>query len=101
MATREVLDKAPDDAYSIELFVTDNAEPARMERFLYRARDLVPLAELLVIPMANGGGTRLRVMYGTFESAAEALAARRRLPPKYQEAFRTSTRSFGELRRQM
>jgi len=100
-ATREVLEREPDDAYSIELFVTDNGEPARMERFLQRARDLVPLDELFLIPMAGGSRTRLRVVYGTFPTAAEAVAARKRLPPRYQQAFRTSTRTFGELRRQM
>jgi len=100
-ATRQVLERAPDDAYSIELFVTDNAEPARMERFLQRARDLVPLADLYVIPIGTGAATRLRVVYGTFTSAAEAAEARKRLPPRYQEAFRTSARTFGELRRQM
>ena len=100
-ATRQVLDAEPDDAYSIELFVTDNGDPARMERFLERARDLVPLDELFVIPMAAGSRIRLRVVYGTFSDAAEALAARKRLPPRYQQAFRTSARSFGELRRQM
>jgi type II secretory pathway predicted ATPase ExeA len=100
-ATRELLEKAPDEAYSIELFVTDNAEPARMERFLRRARDLVPLADLYVIPMGAGAATRLRVVYGTFDTAAEAAEARKRLPPRYQEAFRTSARSFGELRGQM
>jgi type II secretory pathway predicted ATPase ExeA len=100
-ATREALDSEPDDAYSIELFVTDNGDAARMERFLQRARDLVPLDELFVIPMAGGSRTRLRVAYGKFASAAEALAARKRLPPRYQQAFRTSARSFGDLRRQM
>jgi hypothetical protein len=72
-----------------------------MERFLLRARDLVPLSELFVIPMAGAPTTRLRVVYGTFESAQEALEARRRLPPKYQQAFRPSPRTFGELRKQM
>ena len=100
-ATREVLDSAPDDAYSIELFITDNPQPERMERFLLRARDLVPLSELFVIPMPGAEGTRLRVVYGQFQSADEALEARRRLPPRYQQAFHTSARSFGELRKQM
>ena len=100
-ATREVLDSEPDDAYSIELFVTDNGDPARMERFLQRARDLVPLDELFVMPMAGGSRTRLRVAYGAFPSATEALAARKRLPPRYQQAFRPSPRTFGELRQQM
>jgi len=72
-----------------------------MERFLQRARELVPLDDLFVIPMAGPSGTRLRVMYGIFANAHEALEARKRLPPKYQQAFRAWPRSFAELRRQM
>jgi MSHA biogenesis protein MshM len=98
-ATRDVLERAPDEAYSIELFTTDNTDPARMERFLVRARDLVPLAELFIIPMASAGDYRLRVVYGRFSTRDEAAAAGKRLPPRYQEAFRTSVRSFAELRR--
>src|SRR5204862_1651896 len=81
-ATRELLDRAPDDGYAIELFVTDNPEPARMERFLVRARDMVPLADVFLIPMGGAGSQRLRVVYGSFESAREAVDAERRLPPK-------------------
>ena len=100
-ATRAVLDQAPDARYSIELFTTDNPDPARMERFLMRARDWVPLAELFVISMTKGSQTRLRVVLGDFENQEQALAAARRLPPKYQQAFRTAPRSFGELRSQI
>jgi MSHA biogenesis protein MshM len=100
-ATRELLDQADDHDYSVELFVTDNPEPARLERFLQRARDLVPLAEVFVIPMTGPGNPRLRIVYGRFDSEQEAQLARKRLPPKYQEAFRTWPRSFAELRGQM
>jgi type II secretory pathway predicted ATPase ExeA len=100
-ATREVLERVPDERYAIELFVTENTDPARMERFLRRARDMVPLGELYVIPMAGGGRYRLRVVYGEFDSREEALEAERRLPPKYQQAFETSPRSFAELRGQI
>jgi len=100
-ATREVLERAPDERYAIELFVTENTDPARMERFLRRARDMVPLGELFVIPMAGGGEYRLRVVYGEFASREEALEAEQRLPPKYQQAFETSPRSFAELRGQI
>jgi septal ring-binding cell division protein DamX len=51
--------------------------------------------------MEWGGQYRLRVAYGSFANSAEAAAAEKRLPPKYQQAFRTSVRSFGELRRQI
>jgi type II secretory pathway predicted ATPase ExeA len=100
-ATRGVLERAPDARYSIELFITDNADPARMERFLLRAREMVPLEELFVIPIAGGGHYRLRVVYGEFVSREAAAAAGKRLPPKYQQAFRTSLRSFAELRGQI
>ena len=100
-ATREVLERAPDQHYAIELFVTDNTDPARMERFLLRARDMVPLEELLVIPMDTGGRYRLRVVLGDYDSLERALAAEKQLPPKYQDAFQTSPRSFAELRSQI
>jgi len=100
-ATRERLEHAPDERYAIELFITDNTEPARMERFLLRARELVPLGELFVIPMAGRGQYRLRVVFGEFESRSEAAAAEKRLPPRYQQAFRTAPRSFAELRGQI
>jgi septal ring-binding cell division protein DamX len=101
-AARDRLDHAPDGSYAIELFNTDNADPARMERFLLRARELVRLEELAVIPLAAGGGQyRLRVVYGEFESREAALAAQRNLPPRYQDAFRTTARSYAELRSQI
>jgi hypothetical protein len=51
-----------------------------------------------VIPIAGAGHYRLRVLYGEFGSAVEAAAAGQRLPPRYQQAFRTSVRSFAQLR---
>jgi type II secretory pathway predicted ATPase ExeA len=100
-ATRELLERSPDERYAIELYVTENSDPARMERFLMRARDMVPLAELYVIPMAGDGRYRLRVMLGEFETREQAYEAARRLPPKYQQAFRTAPRSFSEVRSQI
>jgi MSHA biogenesis protein MshM len=100
-ASRERLEQADDERYALELYVTDNSDPARMERFLLRARDLVPLDELMVIPVAAGGQYRLWVLFGDFASQEEAVAAARRLPPRYREAFRVAPRSFGELRREL
>lgn len=100
-ATRELLQHAGDGRYSLELFVTDNVEPARMERFLVRARDMVPLSELYVIPMLVGDRYRLWVLYGNYETFALAEAARRRLPPRYQREFRVSARSFEDLRQHL
>ena len=97
-ATRELLEHAPDGRYALELFVTDNPEPARMERFLLRARDMVPLSDVYLVPVNT---SHLRVVYGSFDSEREALDAERRLPPKYQQAFRASPRSFATLRGEM
>ena len=69
--------------------------------FLMRARDMVPLSEVFLIPMGGMGSQRLRVIYGAFDNAKQAQEAERHLPPKYQQAFRTSARTFGELRKQM
>ena len=100
-ATRELLTRAPDDGYAIELFVTENTDPARLERFLLRARDLVRLEDLAVIPMGENGQYRLRVVYGEFASREAAVEAQTRLPPRYLNAFQTSPRSFAELRGQI
>ena len=100
-ASRERLAQANDERYALELYVTENSDPLRMERFLIRARDLVPLEEVMVVPVAASGQYRLWVLFGDFASREDALAAARRLPPRYQEAFRIAPRSFGELRRQL
>jgi hypothetical protein len=51
-----------------------------------------------VISVAASGQVRLCVLYGDSPAARSARAARR-LPPRYQDAFRVAPRSFGELRR--
>jgi hypothetical protein len=97
-AAREKLEKEPDASYSIELFVAENSDAARAERFLVRARELVPLEELYVIPLAMGPLYFLRVAYGAHPGREAAAAAAKRLPPKYQKAFQLELRSFAELR---
>ena len=97
-ATRERLVSEPDASYSIELFWTDNSDPARMERFLMRAKELVPLDLVFVLPQANNGRYRIRVTYGAFADREGAAQAVERLPPKYKQAFQADLRSFAELR---
>jgi type II secretory pathway predicted ATPase ExeA len=97
-ATRQRLETEPDTGYSIELFITENSDAARTERFLLRARELVPLADLYVIPVATGSRYLLRVAYGLYPGKAAAAEAAKRLPPKYQNAFRFELRSLAELR---
>jgi type II secretory pathway predicted ATPase ExeA len=98
-ATRELLQRTPDAAYSVELYVTVNTEPVRVEGFLRRARDLVPPSTVYVIPLTNGKPVRVWVVYGVFGTRAEAEDAAQRLPPKYKNAFSTAVRDFAALRR--
>ncbi len=96
-ATRAWLQE-PESAFTIELFVADNSDATRTERFLLRARELVPLAEVYVVPVASGPRYRLLVAYGSFASKEAAAEAAQRLPPKYQKAFELGIRSMAELR---
>ncbi len=97
-ATLTRLKQEPDASYSIELYTTDNSDPDRMERFLIRARDMVPLEDVYVLPESNGKGYRLRVTVGRFADRAAAAEAVEHLPPKYKQAFQTELRSFAQLR---
>jgi len=97
-SAQERLRREPDGSFGVELFVTENSDPARLERFLLRARALLPLEDLYVIPLASGARYRVRVVYGAYPDRDAAVAAARRLPAKYQSAFRPAPRSFAELR---
>jgi hypothetical protein len=97
-ATLERLEREPDPSFSLELFRTANSEPARMERFLLRARELVPLEDLLMIPMRTGDRYVIRVTYGAYADRDAAVQAAAHLPPKYRQAFQPEPRSFAELR---
>jgi type II secretory pathway predicted ATPase ExeA len=97
-ATRERLLEEPDESYSLELFITENVDAARMERFLLRAQELVPLEQVYVIPIATGRRYLIHVVFGAFSDRVAAAEAARRLPPKYQKAFGLEPRSFAELR---
>lgn len=97
-AAREVLQTAPDEALTIELYRTLNTDPARIERFLIRARGLETLPELYVVPLTRSPRTRVWVVYGAFATRGEADAALRRLPQAYHQDFKLTLRRFAELR---
>jgi septal ring-binding cell division protein DamX len=100
-ATRERLLREPDASHTIELFVTDSWDPARLERFLLRARDLVPLENVFAIPMHGPRRYRIRVVYGAYSTKEAAAEAAKRLPPRYLDAFGLMPLSFADLRRDM
>jgi hypothetical protein len=96
-ATGDLLAGAPDDAYSLELYVTRNTDPARVERFLTRARSAEALDRVYVIPLP-GAPARLWVLFGNFPSLEAAIAGRKDLPEEYQREFKSVPRSFAEIR---
>jgi len=98
-ATRDVLQTAPDEALTIQLYRTLNTDPARVERFLVRARSLKTLHGMYVIPLTRPAPTRLWVVYGAFATRAQAEEALRRMPEQYHKDFQPALRSFEEVRR--
>ncbi|MDX1374809.1 MAG: SPOR domain-containing protein [Burkholderiales bacterium] len=97
-ATREALQTAPDEAFTIELYRTLNTDPARVERFLVRARGLATLPGIYVVPLTRPAPTRVWVVYGAFATRDEAEAAMRRLPQAYHQDFKLTLRTFADLR---
>lgn len=97
-AMRERLEREPDGRCTIELFSTENSDPARLERFLLRAKELVPLEDVLVLPQLVGTRYRIRVAIGTYPDHSAAVQAAERLPPKYKQSFQTEIRTFAEFR---
>ncbi|HEX9182946.1 MAG TPA: AAA family ATPase [Burkholderiales bacterium] len=98
-AARARLEAESDTSYSLELYISDNSDPARVERFLMRARELVPIEEIFVLPLEAGGRYRIWALFGVYPDRGAAREAAGRLPPKYQQAFRPYPRSFAEVRR--
>ena len=98
-ATTAALDRAPDDHYALELYISDNNDPARIERFLARAQQLVPIENVHIVPLLTGGRYRIWALYGVYTSRDEAAQAAKGLPERYRRAFPLVPRAFAELRR--
>jgi septal ring-binding cell division protein DamX len=79
---------------SIQLFYKEEVNPERIEGFLKRADTLGQLPEIYLLPAKFGGKEGLRVLYGAYPSIDAAHKAVKDLPPRYQEAFATSTYIF-------
>jgi septal ring-binding cell division protein DamX len=100
-ATRGRLDSEPDGRYSLELYVSENSDPDRVERFLARVRDRdgVPVEDILVLPLESGGRYRIWAFYGVYANRSAALEAAKNLPSRYRAVFALHPRTFADLRR--
>lgn len=96
-AAQEMMATADNKHFSIQLFITNDVQPARMQRFLIRANSLVKLSDLYVYPEKSGGQTRFRVMHGIYPTRDQAVAALTKLPQKYKTAFHPEIRSLADL----
>jgi MSHA biogenesis protein MshM len=97
-ATKRMMAQTDKNYYSIQLFVTDNIQPDRMERFLVRAQNLVDLSDLFMHSVNNEGQAHFRVTYGIYPTRDEASKAMDELPQKYRTAFTPELYTLGELR---
>lgn len=86
-ASREILRKYPKGSTSIQLFYTDEVQPARMEGFLSRANGLNKLDEIYVLPIKVNNSNGYRVLYGLYRNGAEAQKGMKSLPQRYKDAF--------------
>jgi len=99
VATREKLASAPDSSVALELYISENSDPARVERFLQRARDLDLLDHVYIVPVSEGGRYRVWAIFGDYPDAEAAARAARQLPTRYREAFPLTPRPFEDIRR--
>lgn len=96
-AAQNAFAQASADDISIQLFLTDEVRPPRIERFLTRAAKLMNLEEIYVYPVKIGGQARFRVFYGIYPSQQEARAAVSQLPARYAESFHLRLLKIGEF----
>lgn len=86
-ATQSLLAKRTKNSASLHLFYSDDADAARMERFLMRADGLGKLAEIYLLPTKINGHNSYRVLYGDYANLNDARKAISQLPQRYQDAF--------------
>jgi len=86
-ATQEMLAKRDENNASIQLFYTEDTQPARMERFLIRANGLGKLSEIYLLPIKVNGKEGFRVLYGTYPDIQAASTGMQQLPERYKKAF--------------
>lgn len=94
-ATQEMFAKAGKNSASIQLFYTEDAQPARMEGFLARAKGLGKLSEIYVLPITLNGKAGFRVLYGYYPDVEAARAGMEQLPQRYRKAFAPSLYLLG------
>ncbi len=86
-ATQAMLAKIGKGGFSIQLFHTEDTRPARLERFLIRAKSIGKLSDIYIVPITINGKESYRVLYGAYANSEAAHAGMRDLPQRYKDAF--------------
>lgn len=73
--------------FSIQLFYTEDIRPARLERFLIRAKSMEKLSEIYIVPVKTNNKEIYRVLYGIYANKEEAHVGIKNLPKRYADAF--------------
>jgi len=79
-ATQVWLKSGPQDGYSIQLLTVKAEDIGKMERFLTRASNQVPLEELHLYSVKIDGGQHYRATYGYFPDRQLIASAIKELP---------------------
>ena len=83
-ATRVRFAQLDKNSVSIQLFYTENINPANMERFLERAQTLGILDNLFVFPVKIKDRDGFRVLYGIYPNVEAANNGMQMLPQEYR-----------------
>lgn len=101
-ATQNWLKATPGSRYSIQLVTVNSTQLAQLEDFLLKASKVVPSEELLVYGVKIDGEQCYRAAYGSYATAADALAAMGELPTwikEQQPYYRSVERMRSQNRR--
>lgn len=86
-ATKAMMASPDKGGFAIQLYLTDDASPARLERFLVRAKAADTLKEIYILPLKPGNKDGFRIVYGNYPDEAAARAGIQQLPQRYQDSF--------------
>jgi hypothetical protein len=82
------LTQIQESATSIQLFVTEDDRPAKLERFLHRAAQFGTLNQLYILPIKQNKKSVFQIIYGQYSTLEAANTALNSLPEKYKAAFK-------------
>jgi type II secretory pathway predicted ATPase ExeA len=95
-ATRTWLRDEPDHNLSLLIETLPASESAQLEEFLANARGAIGLTQLHAVPQRVGGQDRIAIVYGSFDTLAQAQKVQTLLAERW--AFRPLIRDIADMR---